>query len=333
VKTNHKPAFTLVELLVVIAIIGILIALLLPAVQAAREAARRTQCSNNLKQLGLAMTNHDVAKKRLPPGCKWGPGDSALYQAATGGPGSWYDDHGWYSFIGPYIEELAWSAKINTKISFSDAANDEGRRVKVKAFECPDDRMCMDEPGNTNWERWRANYAVNFGNAYFGQGEKGTPPTPKFGGAPFQFRKSRSLKNINDGTSHTLLMAEIRAIKETGNSWAGSISEVETALGGGTFEGYLEPNSINGDHQYRITCADPPLSRDALDGVPMCTNASDNTDGKDQYFGSRSKHLGGVNVSCCDGSTHWVSNGIDLNVWRGLCSAEGGETIQAGTAF
>ena len=111
IRRHYRSGFTLVELLVVIAIIGILIALLLPAVQAAREAARRRQCSNNLHQFALAMTACDNATKRLPPGTKYSP--------THPGTLTWYDDHGWYSYIGPYIEEVGWKNSIDTSVSFS----------------------------------------------------------------------------------------------------------------------------------------------------------------------------------------------------------------------
>src|SRR5262245_38514066 len=140
-RKGHRPAFTLVELLVVIAIIGILIALLLPAIQSAREAARRTQCINNLKQSALAMTAYHSANKKLPPGSKWGP-------APNNNPagGQYYDDHGWYSYLGPFIEEVGWSKSIDTTVPFSgNSANTAARRLKIKLFECPDDGMVQNE--------------------------------------------------------------------------------------------------------------------------------------------------------------------------------------------
>jgi prepilin-type N-terminal cleavage/methylation domain-containing protein len=341
-----RKAFTLVELLVVIAIIGILIALLLPAIQSAREAARRTQCANNLKQSGLSMQGYNSANKRLPAGAAYGPGDPLPPMA----PGSWYDEHGWYTEVGPFIEEVGWSKAIDKSVSFSHTNNEMARRYKIKIFECPDDGMAQNEWGRPNWCRWRANYAVNFGNASYGQGSTGlptallatatapaVPAVKQFLGAPFGIRKSRGLKTIPDGTSHTLLMAECRSIKWDGASWGGTVSEIETALGGQTFEGFLPPNSAWGDWAARIgyqsVCTDGQTVLDdrALDGVPPLRCAGNDTPG--QYFAARSKHKGIVNVSCCDGSTHSVSDTVDIAVWRAITTAEGGESGYDAKAF
>jgi prepilin-type N-terminal cleavage/methylation domain-containing protein len=353
-----RRAFTLVELLVVIAIIGILIALLLPAIQAAREAARRTKCLNNLKQSALAMQNYDTANKRLPPGTKFGPGD------VTNG-GFWYDDHGWYSSVGPYIEEVGWAKSIRNELSFSDTNNEAARRYKISIFECPSDGMVQNEWPSAMWARWRANYAVNFGNSNYGQGyvysliasPSANPYVPsapflpgtQFKGAPFMFRKSRSLRKIPDGVSHTLLMAEIRTIKDFGTTWGGPISEIETALGGQTFEGFLGPNSPRGDAANRVGCeyglnqgagfpgscteqTSVPIS--AMDGVTPCNCAVGGSGAATaQYFGARSKHRGIVNASCCDGSVHGVNDTVDIKVWRALTSAEGGESGLDSRAF
>ncbi|HZZ28311.1 MAG TPA: DUF1559 domain-containing protein [Pirellulales bacterium] len=371
-QRNADRGFTLVELLVVIAIIGILIALLLPAVQAAREAARRSQCSNNLKQSALAMTNYDNAKKKLPPGTKfwWGdepPGQPAGTDPVQGAGSSWWDDHGWYSYLCPFIEEKALAQAIHTDKSFTDASNYTARTVKVPLFECPSDGMILDEgatPANFMlFARWRGNYAVNFGNTNYGQTNQAIiPATPSlplipaatFKGAPFgpsilrgkknqagqNLPGSRPLAKISDGTSHTLLMAEIRTIKREPNSssiWGGPISEIETALGGQTFEGILLPNDPRGDTDNRMPCTGGTgagtyaiLTVQELDGVPPCNCLGGdpanrvNVDG--QFFAARSKHQGGVNVSFCDGSTHFATDTIDPNIWRALSSAEGGES-------
>jgi len=328
--------------LVVIAIIGVLIALLLPAVQAAREAARRTQCQNNVKQSALGMITCDNATKKLPNGTKLGPGDPASV-------GGWYDDHGWYAPVGPYISEIGLSKALDKTVSFSDTKNDMARRFKVTIFECPSDRMVQDEWQSMNWARWRGNYAVNFGNANYGQfnfsatgqpttrsavnalpansPNPGDPAVPavKFSSAPFGIRASSALKKVPDGTSHTLLMAEVRTIKETGAAWGGTISEIQTALGGQTFETFLPPNSSRGDNAARVPCLGAgPIQLFQLDGVPACTDAGDTLL---QFFAARSKHPGGVNVSCCDGSVHYVPDGIDLAIWRGLSTTSGANAV------
>jgi prepilin-type N-terminal cleavage/methylation domain-containing protein len=385
-RSDRTSAFTLVELLVVIAIIGILIALLLPAIQAAREAARRTQCQNNLKQLALAMNCYDTAKKKLPPGTKWWWGDEPPGGMPGDEPigGSWWNDHGWYSYIGPYIEEVGWAKSINTDIPFCDDGtttvgnppitkkpyeNKNARLYKIVPYECPTDGMILDEyppngvgtsgPDWQRWVRWRGNYSVNFGNTNYGQ-SAGTfsdathPAQPVFKGAPFgpsirpskknaqniSLPGSRALKKIPDGTSHTLLMAEVRTIKrDPAAGWAGPISEIETALGGQTFEGTLSPNDPRGDYSNRVACANAlvpggcgestTITLQELDGVPPCNCAgvADRPGIDGQFFAARSKHSGGVNTSCCDGSVHFVGDSIDINVWRAFCSAEGGESI------
>jgi prepilin-type N-terminal cleavage/methylation domain-containing protein len=341
----NSAAFTLVELLVVIAIIGILIALLLPAVQAARESARRTQCANNARQIALAMQLHDSAKGVLPAGTKYGPGDKAAGKLPpSNAPGyDWYDEHGWYSALTPYIEEIGFQRAIRYDLSFTDSANDLARRIKVKMFECPSDGMVQNEWGSNNYARWRGNYAVNFGNTYYGQnlapsgnnqGQQfalpgNHPAQLKFFGAPFGIRKSRPLKNIPDGTSNTLMVAEIIAIKDFGGTWGGPLSDFTSALGGNSFEGTLEPNSDLGDYVARVACVanngscnqQTAVPLTALSGMPPCTCANDTAD---QYFAPRSQHRGGVNVSCCDTSTHFVANGVDIWVWRALTSAAGG---------
>ena len=360
-RKGSKPGFTLVELLVVIAIIGILIALLLPAVQSAREAARRTQCLNNLHQTALGMQNYHAANKVLPPAAKYAPNEP------TSG-GIWYDTYGWYFFMGPYLDDVAWAASIHIDLSFSDTQNYAARTYKNKIFECPSDGMMHNEwiapAGFMNWARWRANYAVNCGNLNYGQGKdfgngavappgilaspfsgqlgpggipiiitEVVPAVAQFKGAPFSIKRSRSLKKITDGTSHTLMMGEIRTIKWGETSWGGPISELETALGGQTFEAFLPPNSLWGDFSarigYKVSCGDGQTLLDdaAMDGVPPCRCSGNGDAGTvQQYFAARSKHRGIVNVSFCDGSTHPISNSIDIQTWRALSTAEGGES-------
>ena len=156
------------------------------------------------------------------------------------------------------------------------------------------------------------------------------------------------MKDITDGTSRTLMMAEVRTIKWYGGSWGGTVSEIETALGGQTFETALGPNSGSGDLAARIgykqSCGDGQTILDdaAMDGVPglgtspfvangtapsCATDGGNGTTG--QYFAARSKHRGGVNASCCDGSVHFVADLVDINIWRSLSTAAGGETVSS----
>ncbi len=314
------------ELLVVIAIIGILIALLLPAIQSARESARRFQCSNNLKQLALAMQNFHSSHRILPYGSvSWTGAQRQLPPS-----GVWWDDHGWYSQIGAEIGEMNWYKLINFKISFSDAGNYIPRIMPIRLYACPDDglkRNEFDPPsvpgGGSTWNRWRGNYVVNFGNTDYGQNTKSGVA---FGGAPFSHIRSSTFTAIKDGLSHTLLMGEILATAEDTNqssgNWGGPLSDFTTSLGGQTFEAWLTPNSLAADQVAR-QCPKPILLQESP-GV-RCSQSAASTEF--QTFASRSRHGGGVNASFCDGSVHFIVDIIDLDTWRALSTSAGGESI------
>ncbi len=318
-----RTAFTLVELLVVIAIIGVLVSLLLPAVQSAREAARRMQCSNNLKQLGLAMLNYETAHEGLPPAAiSWTTADY------TGrGPGDWYDDHGWYSQIGPYIEQQNWADKIDFDVSFSHANNDEFRRVKIPLYNCPSDiRFQENEWNTTEWARVRGNYVVNFGNTNYGQTDRAGV---KFGGAPFTYLRETPMAAIKDGTSNTLMMAEILQVRTESNAWHGALSDFTTCLGGQTFQSWLPPNAAAADDMARHTGVSATVF--TSNGIPVPNNIGDASKVKEQSFAARSHHSGGVMAVLCDGSVHFFSENIALDTWRSLSTAKGGEVVSAGT--
>jgi len=218
-QRRNRSGFTLVELLVVIAIIGILIALLLPAVQAAREAARATQCTNNLKQLALAMQTYHTLVGQLPPGAITWEGDP-YGGSARPGPGAWVDDHGWYTQIGPFIEQQGWYDSIRFDLSFSHELNDAPRRFKIPLFACPLDGVLRQNEWQSNtWARLRGNYVVNWGNTNYGQLEKSGV---EFGGAPFSYRRSSAMKSILDGLSGTLLMSECLTSTYEGPLWGGN---------------------------------------------------------------------------------------------------------------
>ncbi len=183
--TRKRDGFTLVELLVVIAIIGILVALLLPAVQAAREAARRMQCVNNLSQLALAMQNYEMAFRTYPPGTvnETGPIKNI--------PEGYH--HNWISQLLPYFEEQVTYNHIDFNVGVYDAENEPVRQVAIEVLHCP-------SAGHDNREIWLTNYAGCHNDL--------EAPIDTDNAGVFFLNSSIRPKDITDGTSHTLFIGE-----------------------------------------------------------------------------------------------------------------------------
>ncbi|QDU57094.1 DUF1559 domain-containing protein [Aeoliella mucimassa] len=334
-KANRIKGFTLVELLVVIAIIGILVALLLPAVQAAREAARRAQCMNGLKQLSLAMLNYESAHGGLPPMAKRWDGNR------------WYDDHGWYMPVMPYIEQEGLEDIVHPEVSFSDPLNEQARKTFIPMFACPSDiGLQMNEWSYPTWARVRGNYVVNAGNTVYGQHNIGNCPNSpypacrQFRGGPFVPEKVGKLSKITDGTSNTLMMSEVLVLPTTAG-WGGPYSDIQTALGGQTFTGYNTPNSSDPDALARqgewwsnvesgfieqdLPTPTTPVSVSGNSGLPKSATSDDSLNHKQQYVTARSKHPGGVNVSRCDGSVDFITDDVTPLAWNEMTSSGGKE--------
>jgi prepilin-type N-terminal cleavage/methylation domain-containing protein len=355
--TSRRPSrgFTLVELLVVIAIIGVLVALLLPAIQAAREAARRTQCVNNLRQLSLAMLNYDSAKKGLPPMAKWWWNLGDAPGGYTGGPGGWYDDHGWYVPLMPYIEQTQLTQIGNPRASLSADVNRPVRTAFIPMHACPSDiGLQRNEWGSATWARVRSNYVVNAGNTTYGGRSVGVPlpgtTTPagvRFLGAPFKPIKTTDLGEITDGTANTLMMSEIWVLPETAG-WGGPYSDAQTALGGQIFTGWWTPNAGVGDCLARtaVTAENeaafraaglfwPPRGAGGCPGAAWAAvqpltleyNQGNATLTKDQVIIARSRHVGGVNASRCDASVKFYNDSVDPIAWNAISSAAGDEPL------
>src|SRR4029078_4323749 len=216
----QRRAFTLVELLVVIAIIGILVALLLPAIQAAREAARRSQCKNNLKQIGLALHNFESARRSFPPGFISTPKNNIVNAEGTG-PG-W----GWGAYILPYLEESSLFQQIDfkTNIEASVSHNKDLRVVTLLAFRCPSDSgevpvfNVQDASGGTITQVAFGNYVGVAGTYEVSVCPDGVYPDavsarrpecvhPVVNGVLYRNRQI-AIKQIADGLSHTIMVAE-----------------------------------------------------------------------------------------------------------------------------
>jgi prepilin-type N-terminal cleavage/methylation domain-containing protein/prepilin-type processing-associated H-X9-DG protein len=325
-RGNARGGFTLVELLVVITIIGILIALLLPAVQAAREAARRMQCTNNLKQIALACHTYLSAHGSFPPGCI-SPDDPTVNDCGwnRGGLPDWSSDFTWPILILPFLEQQALHDSYDFNQPNSAIRNAEPRSKPVNLYSCPDDRIQINEarPEQSqyggpagNWQRWsrmRLNYAANYGNTGYAQVDM---HGVEFRGGFFTNGEALRPADIRDGLSNTLAIAEVLPVH--GASYQGPPGDGLVAEGGQAFEGYLTPNSSSPD-----VVANRCTTKRIYE-VPCSVTMEDNV----QTIAARSAHPGGVNAALGDGSVRFFPETIDVQTWRAWCSSQGGETIR-----
>ncbi|MCH2113305.1 MAG: DUF1559 domain-containing protein [Pirellulales bacterium] len=315
-----QTGFTLVELLVVIAIIGVLVALLLPAVQAARAAARRTQCSNNLKQLGIALLNHHQSKGAFPPGVISDSGRLFDYPRTS-----------WMMHTYPYLEQLnlhagfdhdpgsscggaIWMHSVNVKIA----------KVPVPSLLCPSDGMGGEvhrHPGCSGIDNVlsRGNYAGFFGNLDIGAA---LLPTDQLHlDAPFQMNTPVRIAMMTDGTSNTMLVGEcLTGVGGNDRDYRG-VHWYDHSATSQIFTKYA-PNSVNADVVYPIWC--PPEANQPSLNLP-CVGGSSN--GKDQSASARSQHPSGVQVVLGDGSVHLITNSVDILAWQALGSIDAGDLV------
>jgi prepilin-type N-terminal cleavage/methylation domain-containing protein/prepilin-type processing-associated H-X9-DG protein len=298
-----RSAFTLVELLVVITIIGILIALLLPAVQAAREAARRMQCGNNQKQVALALQNYVSALNALPPGIIF----------AGNSP-----DHTALIMLLPYLENQ--NVPYNFNLRQYDPANKPAIGTQIAAYLCPSD----DAAGRKVLETYsRSNVAVCFGSQAMCKSCTccTVPAKDAITDGAFQIDLSRRLDDFPDGTSNTVAVSEILSGKKDTSplDYRGAWTLV---LHGFNYEHYDTPNSSNGDVMYPGTCVSEP-------DMPCASPTGDNL--YLQHIAARSRHPGGVNAGFVDGHINFIPDVIDLAVWRALGARNDGTTLANGT--
>jgi prepilin-type N-terminal cleavage/methylation domain-containing protein/prepilin-type processing-associated H-X9-DG protein len=313
---SHR-GFTLVELLVVIAIIGTLVSLLLPAVQAAREAARRSSCQNNLKQLAIAVQNCADATRRFPYNGDIGT-KSGCCAAANTAPAYW----SWIARSLPYIEQqsLYHLAKISENMPLhtdpaADPVNGPGIRqaigMDLKTVLCPSDGRSTSGPltdrpqftgiglGQTNYKGVAgSNWA--WGNWTFDAGGNyGTNGLDTGNGIFYRsdVRARTTFAFVTDGTSNTFMIGEDLPSSNVHCAWPYS----NTATG---------------------TCAIPLNT-----GLPKPTTSPVDTSPANwpNVYSFRSRHPGGGQFAMVDGSVHFVSQTIDLNIYRALATIDGGE--------
>ena len=310
-----KKAFTLVELLVVIAIIGILIALLLPAVQAAREAARRMKCSNNLKELMLGMHNYHSGLNVFPPGSlAYFPDNRA---SSTAGQAI----HNWTMFIWPYIELDALAEAYNWDVGFRgpnySAINGEVFGTVIPMYQCP-----SENPGFSSGGRSRSNYVAclspdgsflekritNFDKS---GNEAHNPATKR---ALFNWDVARSVKQVTDGTSNTVALSELISGPDGSNDLRG-IWMTDLGIG---YSHLRTPNS---------TIPDQVLSGRCHPAKSPCVDNAAHFSG--WILAARSLHPGGVNAAMADGSVRFFNDSINAGLWIDLASIDGGEVLSS----
>ena len=335
-RHRESRGFTLIELLVVVAIIAILIALLLPAVQAAREAARRLQCVNNLKQLGLALANYEGVSGVLPP------------SVVVAGNGAGYWSNGW-SINGrllPFLEQGSAFNSINFTLNYSAAENTTVPQMVIASFLCPSEIKPQPKLTSTGGRYGVANYNWNVGDWFVFGGVDAAAATRGAFGA----NRSRRLSEFTDGLSNTVTSSEVKTYQAVLTKCTLSMVREPGSIPSPTADPYAAvpeykggPCTLNltGHAEWvdgaaletGFTTAWPP-NKAILSGSPAVdvdvVSVGEKSGGPTYAaITSRSYHPGGVNSLFGDGSVRFIKSSVNGVTWRALGSVGGGEVVSA----
>lgn len=309
---SKRTGFTLVELLVVLTIIGVLVALLLPAVQAAREAARRMSCQNNLKQIVLSLQNYHDQFEVLPPG--YIAHDIPEAAPSTNETGTGY---GWFTLLLPFIEQRSLHRELDFKADCREPRNLEHGSIAFGANQCPTDPLSsygasfVVTSGGRDLQLGRASYV-----GMYGYGDVTLRPGAPTGPGVLYRNSAVRMAMIHDGTSHTIVVGERAqqhrftddgSMVDASSTWYAAVPGVSRPAG---LRG-VAADRMEGPGSLVLATVGQP----AADGLPELHNVPNTTN---HIVGLSSQHGYGVNAAACDGAVHFVHKTIDYAVYRSL---------------
>jgi prepilin-type N-terminal cleavage/methylation domain-containing protein/prepilin-type processing-associated H-X9-DG protein len=331
---GNRRGFTLIELLVVIAIIAVLIGLLVPAVQKVREAANKSQCLNNLKQMGLALHNYHGDRRTFPPGFVSQLTDPG-WRFPAGNCNAFPPEQGpgwsFFAYLLPYMEQNNLYRSIRLDLPIPDPANAPARRTVVPTYVCPSDPGSQDlvsvttcgnppVPGNTPavmTDAARCSYVGCLG------GGDGNNPDPLFGCYEYQpfngvFHRNSKIRiaDITDGTSHTIGVGE-RSSNFVQGTWVGVVPGEEMVY-----------NQANPPPQFNTALNQPCQNwRPAITAVVVHGRQYVPNDPAGSPASFHGPHQNGCNFLLMDGSCRYIDGSINLAVFRALCTRNNNEVI------